>query len=252
MPRALIVTLLIGDTYRQMWRRYCERSWRAYAQVHGFDVLVHEEIIDRTASPKHLLTWQKLLIGELEAAQAYDVLIWIDADIVINTLLMPPDILAGMPEDKIGGVRYHALLSFPMFELAHRRMCRGLDARAFKAGIYGDHRLEADPDSLLNSGVLVIPCRQAPFLRDVYMKYRDVTPNPQQQEQPFLSYELHKAGLMHFLDEKFNAVWYEYKESVYWGDKPPEQFQRVAVQRILSQVYFLHFAGTHKDMALLD
>jgi hypothetical protein len=252
-PRGAIATLLIGEKYVQMWRRHCEPNWRIYAEQHGFDLLVHESVIDTSqSSPSRSLAWQKLLIGTLEQSRKYPYLIWLDADIVINVAegLRAPDILNGVEEGRIGAVRYHALLRQPLFETAHRQICGGMSACDYNTALFRSYGLEADPLFLLNTGVLVVPRSRYSFLAEVYDKYRLLPVNPQQQEQVVLSYEMYANGVTHFIDEKFNAVWYEYKYSVYFGDGPKE-FNKAAIKRILSQVYFLHFAGNQNDMLLL-
>jgi lipopolysaccharide biosynthesis glycosyltransferase len=177
-------------------------------------------------------------------------LIWLDADIVINNAIAP-SIMAAADDKHIGAVRYHAIIGQPIFEVPHRAMCHGKSASEWNAFLFKMCGLAADPEYLLNTGVMVVPRAQFSFLARVFEKYKNAPIIPQQQEQVPLSYEMYSVGLTRFLDEKFNAVWYEYKFSVYFGDGPRE-FNRSAIQRIFSQVYFLHFAGNHNDMMLLS
>jgi hypothetical protein len=44
MKKAL-VSLVIGDRYLRFWQQYCERSWRAYAQRHGYDIVIFDSPI---------------------------------------------------------------------------------------------------------------------------------------------------------------------------------------------------------------
>ena len=78
------------------------------------------------------------------------------------------------------------------------------------------HDLECDPDAMVNTGVLVVPRESTQALEATYHKYQ--TKMLQQQEQAYLSFELAQRGLTHLIDPKFNAVWYEYKYGVYFGD----------------------------------
>ncbi len=249
MGKSAIVTMVVGDRYRESWRRFCLPNWTGYARRHGFDVCVIEQPIDSSDTARGRgLSWQKLLIGTLERLRQYDYLIWIDADIVINPGEVP-SILDGLEPGRVGAVRYHALLSHPMFSAAYQRLCRGRPPSEFCARIFQGYGLRGDPSQMIQAGVLAIPARVLPFLESIYRRY----PSPgheQYQEQPILSSELSTAGLTQFLDEKFNAVWYEYKQALGIADDYPE-ISKLLVRKILGDVYFLHFAGNQQDMALL-
>lgn len=249
-PKVAIATLLIGASYQQMWRRYCEISWRKYANHYDFDLLIGDAALAPSGA-NHTLTWQKLLIGRLPDVSRYDYVVWIDGDIVITMQETPPNILDGMDPEKIGAVRDHALLSYPMYEGKHRALCGGLSWPEFAQAVFAEAGIDAPWDCLLNSGVLVVPKAKLGFLEDVYTKYNDRPVHPQQGEQPFLSYELHKNNLLHLLDERFNAIWYEFLMASYWTDAPSFVLH-AAVQKVLSTVYFLHFTGDKGDMRHLE
>lgn len=250
MGKSAIVTMVVGDRFRELWSRFCAPSWQVYAQRNGFDLLVIDRPLDtRDIATRRGFSWQKLLIGRVEAVAPYDTLIWIDADIVINAAVAP-NILDGTPADRIGAVRYHPLLRQPLFAAAHARLTGGLTPEAASAAIFRQFGLAGEHGHMIQGGVLTIPRHHLPFLEQIYLRY----PTPgseQQQEQPFLSYELSTAGLTHFLDDKFNAVWYEYKHGVYFGDNQ-DSVNRAVLRRLVSEVYFLHFAGNQQDMLLLD
>lgn len=245
--KAAIVTLLIGDSYQAMWKAHCAANWAAYARTHNFDLITIDAPIDSRRDAR-TLNWQKLLIGRHPKAQGYDYLIWIDGDIVINTSIAP-SILEKLPPRKVGAVHYHALLRQPLFLQAHRAICAGQSPEEFNRSLFRAHGIDFDTNYMLNTGVLAVPRDVFADLEQIYDRYPNV-PHKQQQEQVFVSYELFRRNLTHFLDDKFNAVWYEYKYGIYFGDGN-EQFNRFAIQKVLSQVYFLHFAGNQKDMRLL-
>ena len=248
MSGSAIVTMVVGEQYQTIWRRFCAPNWQRYARRHGFDLYAIDHPLDVSeVAQRRGYSWQKFLIGTVEVLKQYECLIWIDADVVINA--EAPSILDGAPPDRVGAVHYHALLRQPLFEAAHRRICRGHSPQAFCATIFGDHALTADPDCMIQGGVLTVPRNPLPILERTYRKYSEAGTS-QQQEQPFLSYELSAAGVTHFLDDKFNAVWYEYKEGLYFGDQTWD-LNRVLVRRVLSEIYFLHFAGNIQDMLLL-
>src|SRR5262249_27306895 len=147
------------------------------------------------------LSWQKLLMGSIAELRAYDRVIWIDADVVINAQ-EAPSIIEGVPRDRIGAVHYHALLRHPLFAAAHKRISRGQSPEEFCAEVFQVHGLAGDPRQMIQGGVLVVPRDLLGFLEQIYRKY-SVSGSEQQQEQAFVSHELAAAGLTHFLDDRF-------------------------------------------------
>ena len=103
MNHAAIVTLAIGEKHLAYWRQYCERSWRAYAERCGYDLLVLTEPLD--SSPRAAArspAWQKCLVLSQEFSARYQQIIALDCDIVINDAA--PPITEQSPEQRVGGV----------------------------------------------------------------------------------------------------------------------------------------------------
>lgn len=250
MNKTALVTLVVGDKYKSNWEKFSKKSFEDYAKKHNFDFfLIEHEIDTSTQAMKKGLAWQKLLIGKIAELKKYETLIWIDADIIIN-VNFAPNILEGIPKDRIGVVRYHPLLSQSLFSTAHASIAGGLAAEQFNLYILKVHKLEANPKCLINSGVLVIPQNLIHVLESVYYKYALIN-HVQYQEQVFLAYELYVNKLTYFIDDKFNAVWYEYKHGPYFKDQSKE-LNKELIKKVLNEVYFLHFAGNQKDMLLLE
>lgn len=245
--KTAIVTLIIGKEYLKIWKKFCKKSVEEYAKKHNFDFVLIDYLIDKSQN-KHV-AWQKLLIGTINKLKKYDTLIWIDADIVINAE-SAPNILYGIPKHCVGAVRYHPLLSQPLFFTAHSRMAEGLSAPQFNLKILRTHNLNSTPRCLINSGVLVIPKSAYKVLENTYYKYDEIK-NNNHQEQIFLSHELYINNLTCFIDDRFNAVWYEFKQGPYFF-RCSKQNDKQLIKKVLSEVYFLHFAGPKKDIILLE
>ena len=250
MGKSAIVTMVIGDRYRQLWQRLCAPNWRTYAGRHDFDIYVIDRALDTSEiAQRRGFSWQKLLMARVQPLHRYEYLIWIDADIVISPQPVP-NILEGLEPGRVGAVRYHALLRHPLFSVAHKRLCGGKSPDEFCAAIFRDYGLTGDHTKMIQGGVLVVPASLLAVLESIYLRY-PVPGTEQQQEQPIVSHELAASGLTQFLDPKFNAVWYEYKHGVGFGDELPA-INRMLVRKVLAEVYFLHFAGNQTDMALLE
>lgn len=250
MNKTAIVTLVVGDKYKSNWEKFCKKSFEDYAKKHNFDLFLIEHAIDNSAkAQKKNLAWQKLLIGTIDELKKYETLIWIDADIIIN-VNFAPNILEGIPKDRVGVVRYHPLLSHPLFSKVFVNTEGRKSSEEFNLEILKAHRLQISTKCLINSGVLVIPKNLLYILESTYYKYASMS-HPQHQEQVFLAYELYYNNLTYFIDDKFNAVWYEYKNGPYFKDQSKELNTQL-IKKILNEVYFLHFAGTQQDMLLLE
>src|SRR5262245_59040556 len=105
----IIVTMAHGAKHLALWDRYCRENWIAYASKHRLDLLVLDRLIDDSelGRSRHA-TWQKLLLGRVEALKPYERVVWIDSDIVINSA-RAPNIFADLPPKKIGAVSANAL-----------------------------------------------------------------------------------------------------------------------------------------------
>lgn len=246
MNKTAIVTLAIGEECTTIYNKFCKKHVEEYANKYNFDIVLIDSLIDESQE-KHV-AWQKLLIGKVDKLKKYETLIWIDTDIVIN-VENAPNILDGVPKDRIGAVRYHPLLSQPLFYASQHRVSNGLSAEQFNLNLLRIHNLEANPKCLINSGVLVIPKNLLYILENTYYKYKELK-NNQHQEQVFLSYELYSNRLTYFIDDRFNAVWYEFKQGPYYFNCSKEGDKQL-IKKVLSEVYFLHFAGPKKDIILL-
>ena len=247
MNKTAIVTLVVGENYTSTWKKFCQKSIKDYAKKHNFDFFLINYLIDNTQN-KHI-SWQKLLIGTLDILKNYETLIWVDADVIIN-VENAPNILDNVPKNCVGVVRYHPLLSQPLFHSAHSRITNGLSAPEFNLKILKKHNLKITPRCLINSGVMVVPQNAYNVLKDTYYKYDEIKDNDH-QEQVFLSYELYVNGLTCFIDDRFNAVWYEFKQAPYFFNCS-RQANKQLVKKVLSEVYFLHFAGNKNDIFLLE
>lgn len=250
MNKTALVTIVVGDKYKSNWEKFSKKSFEDYAKKHNFDfVLIESEIDNSEQARKKGLAWQKLLIGKIDELKKYETLIWIDADIIIN-VNFAPNILNGIPKDKVGAVRYHPLLSHPLFSKYFINTIGRKSSEEFNLEVLKAHRLETSTKCLINSGVLVIPQSLIHVLESVYYKYALIN-HVQHQEQVFLAYELYVNNLTYFIDDKFNAVWYEYKYGPYFRDQSKELNTQL-IKKVLDEVYFLHFAGNQKDMLLLE
>jgi hypothetical protein len=234
-----IVTLALGSEHSRRWHELCEPNWRAYSERHGYDLICLEHPLDKSdralaRSP----AWQKLLVLEQRFAAAYERVVWVDADIVFAP--GAPDVIAGVPPEKVGAVDELAMPTDAVRRLVHPETTEEYYAAA---------GLEGNFERIVQTGLLVLSRDHAEFLREVYDGYEDPGPNLGYEMRP-LSYELQSRGLVHWLDPRFNCLW-----DIYIAARAPFLVQHPAhprgpaiAERALGDVFGLHFAGRAEEM----
>ncbi|MBN1680921.1 MAG: hypothetical protein JW966_11580 [Anaerolineae bacterium] len=279
-PKTALVTLTLGAAYETCWRDVCATNWQAYADKHGFDLIAITDPLDNSplAQNRHP-AWQKCLVLSQDWSATYDRVVWIDADILIN-VTQSPSIVDDIPVDKVGGVECFAT---PTPWYVHESLTRKYDywgqdnavqnftGREFHAR-YG---LPDDINDVIQTGVMVLsPHHHRELFEHVYHHYEEKNMNAEMRP---LSYELVKAGMVHWIDPRFNASWMNNIALYYpflWnkpkyamdvrsrfgrkinrmlGNEPEhDRLRRLCVNAAFINSFFLHFASTVPDMKLAD
>ena len=255
--RQAIVTVLVGESYVETWRAMCQPNWQAYADRHGFDLIVIAHLPDTSErgmgrSP----AWQKLLVLDQPWSAAYERIVWIDADIVIAG--HAPNILAVVPDParvgaSLSGAQFSEAEKHIYFERLHRVVVEPqLAALAWQFtedNGFAESEIDRDGALMLNTGVLVMsPQHHNAMLLEIYAS----DSASRLYEQPALSRTIHHAGLLTAITPRFNWVIHERRfldfadvETIEHPDIP----RLIAhLRNELSKAYFLHFAGSMNIM----
>ncbi len=278
----LIVTLAIGPRYLQAWKRLCESNWRKYADIHGYELLCIDHPLDESdRARRRSPAWQKCLILNQPFSQDYERIVWIDADIVINTALAP-SIAEGIPLEKVGAV--------DAFSMPSREVClQGLQRcyeywgasgasviRDTPKNYHVNYGLPAfDHDQVVQTGVMVLSAQHhRDLLLKTYYEYEDKGGPEWHYEARPLSYELLKANAVHWIDHRFNQLWMFYKLLHYpflinllWSDGGittrikrklaallglrMQDVETVCANVAFINSYFLHFGASLYEMELV-
>ncbi len=277
MKKAL-VTLAVGKAYEANFDKYCRNLWSLYAEKHGFDLIVITQQLDQSPrAQSRNISWQKCLIFSVPEVQAYDRVVWVDSDILINP--NSPDVTSGVPFDKIGAVDQAATPSKEDLQLYLKRfredfssdvkhgfiehaetlspaMAEYLDYAFNPTAYYNSVGLPGEFESIVQGGVMVFSPHHQEMLEHVYHTYEDIGPNYEQQP---LGYEILKQKKEFWLSPKFNMTWVILKALTY----PFLDSKSTLRERILKKVgvdsraslisncmtasflsnYFLHYAG---------
>lgn len=249
--RTAIVTLALGDEYRRRWDSACRPGWEAYAARHGYDLIVLTEALDgceraRARSP----SWQKLLICGRPFAERYDRLVWLDADMVVNPAA--PAVTAGVGPDRVGAVDE---FGSPSPDEHRRRLRRAValeDDDGVRAETADDYYrlagLEPAFEHVVQGGLLVVsPEHHRELLEHVYHEHEDVY---RDYEMSALSWELQRAGVVQWLDPRFNLLWPHHKalHAGFLQVYPRHPRAMKVKERALRDSFFLHFAGSFDEL----
>ncbi|HWE82428.1 MAG TPA: hypothetical protein VG265_12325 [Gaiellaceae bacterium] len=254
--RRAIVTLAVGPGFSERWHSIAEPHWRRYCDRHGYDLICLEEPLDtseraRGRSP----AWQKCLILGQPFAEEYEQIVWVDTDILPAP--RAPSIADRVPLELVGAVDEY---SVPNREL-HTRTLAKLYRHWDDAGIayvrnptpseyHTLFGLPAGLDSVVQTGVMVLsPAHHRAILEDTYARYDDRGAGWNYEMRP-LSYELQHAGIVQWIDPRFNYIWGHYQalHHPFLIAHPGHPRLAEHVAEALAEVHFLHFTGSLEDM----
>ncbi|EWY37246.1 hypothetical protein N825_21185 [Skermanella stibiiresistens SB22] len=265
--RTALVTMAIGTDYQTAFQRWYLPGWRSYCERHCFDLYVIDQPVDQSVDlSRKSLHWQKLLMPSLPRLRDYDRVVWVDADIVINSRIAP-DLTAGVPPERIGVVdatpgmvapddtfnQYGRFLLLNALLMTFKNASRADDHRTLVADMtvedmYRLKGLTPPVDKYVNTGVIVCsPRHHAEYLLDMYMRYdADIW----DFENSAVSWELLSAGIVDFIDPRFNVVW-AWEAALHYPFVHDLDFYnantdlvRMCVNTAYRNAFFLHLAGS--------
>ncbi|QSJ14484.1 hypothetical protein JYQ62_21485 [Nostoc sp. UHCC 0702] len=265
-----IVTLTIGENFSQNWKNYCYKNWKSYADKYNYDLITIDEPLDVSErARKRSASWQKCLILSHPKIVNYRQVVWIDADILINTEIAPC-ICSMVPENRIGGVKAD---SYPTKEISYRSLKAQYELWSKKNINYIDnltpylfyknYGIETDISEIFQMGVFVAsPKYHCDIFKKAYDEYEDKGASAWNYEMRPLSYEIIRSGLVEWIPFEFNFTISPYLNTHYpfllnspkntnryirkfskllkLEDFP---YEKQCIQTVFRNSYFCHFAG---------
>lgn len=231
--KILLVTLAIGDQYITLYNKLFRKSHEQYAKRNCYDFMVITDYISQnTTYPvkhPHLISFQKILVCSQIYSNNYDYIIFIDADILINTNAPPLHNTINW-EDKIGIVdEFSQPTPQQRIQIQHNNCWEDSATEYYKLAGFDINTI-----NVLNTGVLVMqPRKHGQFLLQIYNKYAETAighPRGFGYEQSCIGYELQMNNKWICLNNKWNSLWALYKSSK-------------TLQTVYQDSYFIHFAG---------
>jgi hypothetical protein len=245
MSKAL-VTLTVGHKSQAMWQSIFAPSWRAYADIHGYEVI---QLTDRIRDDDRHPSWHKLCIFDLPEVRRFDRVVWLDHDVMVNP--NSPCIASIAADGRVGAVTWTGSYQRDpvYFESAFSHNWRNNTLPWIREKIrsFSDIMVNAgyDPvDNWLNAGVLSFDPSHADLLNEIYEGGR--VHKESSLEQTALIHWL--CGLnpemLDSLDRRFNVIW-NHEVNVYYPflHRLPAFSDIVyeCVQATMNRSFFVHF-----------
>jgi hypothetical protein len=201
--KVLLVVIVIGDYYLDLYEKFFRKSHEIYSKKHGYDFRVVTNMLDYSVNHASAFSFQKILVCSQEWSNDYDYIVCIDADIIINPNSPPIHECCDFKE-KIGIINENAQPTPEIWEKCH---CTPNDYYRKVKGFE-----DLDTQFVLNTGVMVLqPKIHADFLRKVFDKYVQgcitTNLNGYHYEQIVVGYEMQKNNLFILLPNKWNNIW---------------------------------------------
>jgi len=273
MKKAL-VSLVLGTRYTELFNSWFRPGWERYCARHEIDLIVIDQSLDRTErAQRRSPSWQKCLIHHHPAVASYDQVAWVDADIRIRP--DAPDLFSEVPSDRIGAVDAWTIPTqedqTAALDARYRRMDQaGVSyvSNRTPQEFHGNFGLDAPFDAVVQAGMIVFsPRLHGAILQTTYDRYEEKGAAMWNYEMRPLSYEIQKAGPVHWLSPKFNMTWPHYSQIYYpFLDEPvprplrllrrllgrdAQPIRRKCVESAFRNNYFLHFSNGSPDYRLL-
>jgi hypothetical protein len=241
LQKVLLVSIAIGAEYNKLYSRIFKKSQQEYAKKCKYDFLVLNNFIDMRYQQRAAISFHKILTCSQPWASKYDFVIFVDADIFINS--EAPSIHNYIEYgDKMGVVD-----EFSQPTLEKRIAIQ--QKNGWETSATDHYKLagfDLETPHVFNSGMLVMQpkyhaalCQQ---IFDTYIERALTSPRGFIYEQDAIGYELHKQNKYVLLPHKFNAIW-----SLAHFDNPS-----LTVYDFYKENYFIHFAGCfYKDAEIL-
>lgn len=234
--RVLLTTLAIGYDYIQRYNKLFRKSHETYAVRNGYDFEVITRFLDEQSNYTGMmdtLTLNKILVCSSEYHQEYDMVIFIDADILIHRDAPPLHTFLDYT-DKIGAVDEFAQPT------SERRIAlqKKLGFETSSKEYYALCGIDFDSPIVVNTGLLVFqPKKHKALLETIFNTYVSKCvghPRGFIYEQSVIGYEIQKAGKLVCLPSKFNTIW-----ALYHWENP-----EIELESFFQTTWFLHFAGS--------
>jgi hypothetical protein len=235
-----IVVFVIGDKYVQNFNDKFKDNLEIYCKKYNYDLIIQNTLIQyENPIDKKKFFWQRLLISE--KFNQYDYVVSLDSDIYIN-LNSPPLPFNEIPDGKVACVNERKYMGNyewrESIQIKFKFEKTGIDWYKLSGEDknYNDH---------INGGLVIYqPKYHAKIMRELYNNNIANYTKYHQDDQSILSSYLIDNDLIYWLDERFNRIWFFWKEIFYpfFNDLNIKQ-KKTIITNFINLNYFTHFTG---------
>jgi hypothetical protein len=202
--KVLLCTIAIGEQYLNMYNKLFRKSHEAYAKKHGYSFKVFEDFLDTNIHHYNAVSFNKILV--CSKSNEYDLIIFVDADILINPNSPPLHTI-----DYNGKIGVVDEFSQPTKEKRLEIQIKENYADKTANEFYKLCGFDINTEMVFNTGLLVMnPKLHSNFLQSIYDKYVITSLTHYRGfifEETCISYEIIKNNMYYVLPNKFNALW---------------------------------------------
>lgn len=238
--KVAFVVFVIGEKYINDFNKYFKIPMQEYCKKYNYDLIIQTSLlINETNLEKKKFYWQRIVIPYF--FKDYDYVISIDSDIYINKN-SPPLPLNDIPEGKVAAVNERKYMgNYEWRENIQQREGWEVTGKEWHAKS-GENRNYNDH---INGGFIIY---QPKFHGDVMKKLYDENINNytkyHQDDQSILSLYFIDNDMIYWLDERYNKIWFFWKNIFYPGfDSYAENMKKAFVHNFLNLNYFTHFTS---------
>lgn len=238
--KVAIVVITIGSSYIEIFNNTYKKNLQNYCNKYGYELIVLDNFIkDEPNMDRKQKYWQKLLIPH--TFSDYDYVISMDSDIYVNPN-SPPIPFDEIPDGKVGAVNERKYLgNYEWREKIQEKNGwekTGKDwyALSGECKTYNDH---------INSGFVIYqPKYHGQMMKDLYEQNINNYTKYHQDDQSILSSFIIDNDIIHWLDERFNRIWYFWREIFYPNfDNLSDELKQEYIHNFINLNYFTHFTG---------
>jgi hypothetical protein len=238
--KVAVVVLVVGDRYVKLFGSKFKNNLEYYCKKHGYELILLLEPIRPEKDMNGIkFLWQKLLIPN--KFMNYDYVVVLDADIFVNPE-SPPLPFNEIPDGKIGCVNERKYMgNYEWRELIQIRYKYEKTGKDWYK-ISGENK---DYNDHMNSGFVIYqPKHHAQILLELYNNNIENYKKYHQGDQSILSIYFIDNNLVHWLDERFNKVWFFWREIFYpFFNVMPNELKKIIIANFIKLNYFTHFTS---------
>lgn len=238
--KVAVVVFVMGEQYINSFNKYFKNNLENYCLKYGYDLILQNELIRHEDNmTKKKFYWQRMLLPD--KFRNYDFVISLDSDIFINSNA-PAFPLINIPEGKVAAVnerKYFGNYEWrENIQLRHRWEKTGKEWYALSGENknYNDH---------INGGLVIYqPKYHADMLLKLYNENINNYMKYHQDDQSILSSFFIDNDMIYWLDERYNRIWFFWKEIFYPNFYSLSVHDRKTyIQNFISLNYFTHFTS---------